>query len=182
MKNKSILFFLLLAAVIVLVTFTLASCSSVERGTRRGVESGLSKGISNSISNSISGGGGGSSGSSSSSNTKSQRTTSGTVRAVPWPADRTWSRYGLSGLKQPAGTTVTGASMIATYYVVALINGGQAAFDNLVGQIEKIPGSEQILESMTEEGFMAGFTVPGGIVNIIHEFDSDDITIQCIRE
>ena len=72
--------------------------------------------------------------------------------------------------------------MILTYYTVNLINGGQAGFDNLIAQIEKIPGAEHITESMTEEGIMVGYTVPEGIVHIVHSFESGDIAIQALRQ
>jgi hypothetical protein len=46
----------------------------------------------------------------------------------------------LSGLQQPSGTNVTIINLPGGAFTVALDNADKAAFDNLVGQVEKMSG------------------------------------------
>jgi hypothetical protein len=169
--------------IVTLAVFTVliaTGCYSI----RRGVNDGVSRGVSNSISGIFGGSGSNSGGSSSSGNSGGRNTSnsrnSGSSQTVPWPADSVWSRYGLSGLQQPPRTEVAGAALYMGYYVVALVNGGDSAFDFLVAQIDKMNGAELISEMNTSDGKMVGYSIGNSIVNIIVDLDGD-ITIQITR-
>ena len=117
----------------------------------------------------------------------SSRSSSGSrgVRPVPWPNDATWTRYGLAGLQQPAGTQVTGVGMVMGYYYVTLLGGGEAAFDNLISQIEKIPETTHMTEMTEDNGILKGYLLPtGNMVQIIWAWgkakdgSEDEIGIQ----
>jgi hypothetical protein len=110
-----------IAGVIVLVAvigFSMAGCLSLGVGS-----SGASSGNPSSSSGASSGSPSNSSG--------------GTAGKDTWPADDVWASYYLSGLQQPSGTNVTIINMYGTYTVM-LDNADKAAFDNLVGQVEKM--------------------------------------------
>jgi hypothetical protein len=75
------------------------------------------------------GGGSGGSGSSSRSAT------------VEWPSNADWEVFGISGLQQPAGTTVVVVSdTLGTGLFQVVITGGKWAFDDLVGQVKRMSG------------------------------------------
>jgi hypothetical protein len=149
-----------------------AGCSSVQSGVREGARDGISglfrRGGSNGSSGS--GGAGGTS-------TAPERNYSGSSQTVPWPSDTEWGRYGLSGLRQPPGTDVTAAALYQGTYHVGLINGGRQAFENLIAQIENIPGAELMTDVNTSDGRMAGYSLNGGNVQIIADFVDGDIAI-----
>ena len=163
-KKKAILSMFLV--VIVVFTFLLTACGSVERGAREGVSQGIS-GLIN-----IGGGSGGTSSS-------PQRNYTGSSQTVPWPSDTSWRRYGLEGLQQPPGTDVTGAALYMGMYVVSLINGGRPAFDNLAAQIERRPGTTLVTEVMDSDNIMMGFSLQAGnTINLIVNLVNGDIAIQ----
>ncbi|MDR0301408.1 MAG: hypothetical protein LBI04_03740 [Treponema sp.] len=188
---------LLLGAMLV---FTLASCSSVESGARRGVSDGVSDGVSKGIAG-LFGGGGSSGGSSSSGNSRNsggsssapERNFSGQSQTVPWPMDIEWRRYGLEGLKQPAGTDVISANMMSASsslfgatlqalgsnesFVVELINGGRPALNDLVNQVDKIKGSKLTGSSSDPDSQSMTFEVPGGRIMIACDLLNGDIAI-----
>jgi hypothetical protein len=62
--------------------------------------------------------------------------------------------------------------------MVGLINGGRPAFDDLVGQVDRISGSQLITEMMSSESIVMGYSVPGGTVQIMVDLESGDIAIQ----
>jgi hypothetical protein len=164
-----------------------AGCSSVQSGAREGARDGVSEGISGLFRN---GGNSGSSGNSSSSSgsggsggtsTAPERNYSGSSQTVPWPSDTEWGRYGLSGLRQPPGTDVTAAALYQGAYHVGLINGGRPAFENLIAQIERMPGAELMTDVNTSEGRMTGYSLSGGSVQIIADFVDGDIAITASK-
>ena len=131
-----------IAFTVVLITvFSIMGCYSITSGVRSGVRDGVSDGVSSGISGMFGSSSAKSSGGSSGgTSTAPERNYQGSSRTVPWPSDREWARYGLSGLKQPPGTDVVSSGMVGSlvvkYFGVTLINGGQRAFDNLLDQIE----------------------------------------------
>jgi len=168
LKKKAILSMFL--AVIVVFTFVLTACGSVERGARQGVSDGVSQGISGLFN--IGGGSGGTSSS-------PQRNYTGSSQTVPWPSDTSWRRYGLEGLQQQPGTDVTGAALYMGMYIVSLINGGRSAFDNLAAQIESRAGTKLVTEVMDSDSIMMGFSLQAGnTVNLIVNLVDGDIAIQ----
>jgi hypothetical protein len=166
--------FLLVAAL-----FTISGCSSLSGGVQRGVSDGVSSGIAGLFNRGSSDSGASSSvGIPSSDASDPERNYSGNTQTVPWPQDSSWSRYGLSGLTQPSGTSVTGAALYQGYYMVGLINGGRPAFDDLVGQVDRISGSQLTTEMMSAESIVMGYSIPGGTVQIMVDLESGDIAIQ----
>jgi hypothetical protein len=176
LKKKAVVSTLL--AVIVVFTFVLTACSSLERGARQGARDGVSQGIAGLFN--IGGGSSGSSGDSSGETSSSpQRNYSGSTQTVPWPSDTSWKRYGLEGLQQPPETNVTGAALYMGMYIVSLINGGRPAFDNLVAQIEGRPGTRLVTEVMDSDSIMMGFSLQtGNTINLIVNLVDGDIAIQ----
>ena len=193
---------LLSVIIIFALVLVFAGCSSIKSGAQKGVHDGVSTGISGIISKSIIGSS--SSGSSSSgrnsggTSTAPERDYQGNSQTVPWPSDFIWSDYGLAGLKQPAGTSVTSASILsstsygglgAAYsilgggtgtgetFFVSLINGGKPAFDNLVNQIIKIPGAKRSEYTVESNNERIGYTVPGGTVRVNVDLLDGDINI-----
>ncbi len=185
-RKKMIIVTLIAAALSML--FILSGCGSLGDSARKGVSDGISNRISGLISgeSSNSGGGtpapGGNAGRSTpernTSGSGPERNFSGSSQTVPWPSDSSWARYGLSGLRQPAGTDVTGAALYMGYYLVELINGGRPAFDNLVSQIDRMPDSQLVTEVMDSTSMMVGYSTPQGMVNIVADLETGDITIQ----
>ncbi len=161
------------------------SCGSLGGGVSRAVGDGVSSGIAGLItggdSGSSSGSGRGYSSDEPSNRSGPERNYSGSTQTVPWPQDSSWARYGLSGLRQPAGTDVTGAALYMGQYMVSLINGGRPAFDNLAAQIDAIPGSELMTEIMDSESATVGYSVPGGTVHIMVDLENGDITIHAAQ-
>ena len=184
MNKKHSVVFLLAAAVLVLAVFSFMSCYSVESGARAGVRDGVSQGVAGLFTKGGSSGSSGSSGTSGGTSTKPERTFAGSTQVVPWPSDTTWKKYGLDGLKQPPGTSVNGSTMVMGYYAVGLINGGEPAFNNLVAQVEAIPGVTQMSETTDGDGKVVGYQIPAGggrnagMVHLFVDFLSGDITIH----
>jgi hypothetical protein len=176
MFNKKMMVFALVVSTLAL--FSLTSCGSIERGARQGVADGISGLFSSRSSGSddVSSSGG------SSSNDGPERNFSGSSQTVSWPQDSTWARYGLSGLRQPMGTSVTSAALYMGQYMVGLINGGRPALDDLMAQIDRIPDSQLITEVMDSDAMMVGYSVPGGTVNIITDLETGDLTIQAAQQ
>jgi hypothetical protein len=79
-----------------------------------------------------------------------------------WPT--TWNTYGLSGLQQPAGTTVQAAVELADSLAVILDNATLAAFNNLVTQIETKTGSTGTLTPAMGVSFYDLQYTHGGVV------------------
>jgi hypothetical protein len=196
---------LLLGAMLV---SALIGCGSIKSGVSKGVSDGVSGGVSKGIAGLFPGGGssgsssGTSSGSSSSRNSSGssggtssapERNYSGNSQTVPWPMDLEWRRYGLEGLKQPAGTDVISAHMMSAgsslfgaalsalgsseQFVVELINGGRPAFQDLVGQVDKIAGSKMTGSSTTPDEQSMTFEVPGGRIMMTVDLLDGDIGI-----
>jgi hypothetical protein len=153
-----------------------AGCSSIKSGAREGVRDGIS-GIFGLGGNSAPQGGG----ASGATGTAPERNYSGSSQTVPWPSDTEWGRYGLSGLRQPAGAEVTAAALYQGSYHVGLINGGRPAFDDLMAQIEGMPGAELITDMNTSDGRMVGYSLEGGSVQISANFIDGDILIMATR-
>jgi hypothetical protein len=163
----------------------MTGCSSFQSG----VNDGVRKGVGNRIAGIISGGGSSGSSSSVSSGGSSggtssapERNYSGRSQTVPWPSDIEWGRYGLSGLKQPAGTDVTAAALYMGYYVVTLINGGRPAFDSLVAQIEKMPETELVSDVNTSDGKLVGYLTASASVHISVDLLNGDIGFQIMKK
>ncbi|ULQ61076.1 hypothetical protein K7I13_07435 [Brucepastera parasyntrophica] len=169
-----------------------AGCTTVQDkaadGVRDGVRDGVMEGISglfggskttsasgtNSTASSVSTNTGGTS-------TAPERNYSGASQTVPWPSDTEWARYGLSGLRQPSGTSVTGAALYMGNYIVGLINGGKPAFDDLVSQIEKMSGAELMTNMTMSDGQYVGYQLSGGSVQITVDYIEGDITITATK-
>jgi hypothetical protein len=160
-----------LAMLCVMAVIFAAGCSSIKSGAREGVRDGVS-GLFRS---------GGSSGGSGGTSTAPERNYSGNSQTVPWPSDTEWGRYGLSGLRQPPGTDVTGAALYQGTYHVGLINGGRPAFENLVAQIERMPGAEITTDVNVSDGRMVGYSLSGGSVQISANFVDGDIAIMASK-
>lgn len=166
--------------VVLSLVLSVSGCGSLASGARDGVASGIAGMLI-----------GGSSGSGtrmpsaggmpSSSGNEPERNYSGSTEEVPWPLDSSWARYGLSGLKQPEGTTVTFAALYMGYYMVNLINGGRPALEDLTAQIDKISGSQIITEMMDSGSITVGYSLPEGTVHIVADLENGDITIQAMQ-
>jgi hypothetical protein len=189
-----------IVALVAIIGFAVTGCSSVKRGVNDGVSRGISGAISDSISGGSSGrssgsssGGRSSGGSSGGTSSRPERNYSGSSQTVPWPMDIEWRKYGLEGLKQPAGTNVTSAKMMSAgsslfgatlsalgtreQFVVELINGGMPAFQDLVGQVDKISGSKMTGSSSESDSRSMTFEVPGGRVMVTVDLLNGDIGI-----
>jgi hypothetical protein len=147
-----------------------AGCGSMKSGAREGTRDGVS-GLFRKDGNGGSGGGSGG------TSTAPERNYSGSSQTVPWPSDTEWGRYGLSGLRQPPGTDVTGAALYQGSYHVGLINGGRPAFENLIAQIERMSGAELVTDVNVSDGRMVGYNFNGGSVQISADFVDGDIAI-----
>ncbi|MDR1932649.1 MAG: hypothetical protein LBQ57_07510 [Spirochaetales bacterium] len=160
-----------------------AGCSSVQSGSRDGISEGISGLFRRGGDSGSSGSDGSSSGSGGSGGTSTapERNYSGSSQTVPWPSDTEWGRYGLSGLRQPPGTDVTAAALYQGAYHVGLINGGKPAFENLVAQIENMPGAELTTDVNASDGRMVGYSLSGGNVQITADFVDGDITITASK-
>jgi hypothetical protein len=157
-----------------------AGCGSIKSGAREGTRDGMRDGISGLFRGGGNGGSGGSGGSGGTS-TAPERNYSGNSQTAPWPSDAEWGRYGLSGLRQLPGTDVSAAALYQGAYHVGLINGGRPAFENLAAQIERMPGAELMTDVNTSDGRMAGYSLPGGSVQIIADFVDGDIAITASK-
>ncbi len=185
-RKKSVT--IVLAASVLTLLCIFLSCGSLGGGVSRAVSDGVSSGIAGLITGGASGGSDSDSSSdegySSDRNTggsRPERNYSGGTQTVSWPQDSSWARYGLSGLRQPAGTEVSGAALYMGQYVVSLINGGRPAFDNLAAQIDAIPGSELMTEVMDAGSATVGYSVPGGTVHIMADLENGDVTIHAVQ-
>jgi phage-related minor tail protein len=130
------------------------------------------------------GGGSDRSGSSggSSSGSGAERNYSGESETVPWPSDADWGRYGLAGLQQPAGTSVTVAALYQGAYRVGLINGGKSALEALVRQIEKMPGAELVTDVNSGNGKMVGYSLTSCSIEIVADYENGDTLITAIKK
>jgi hypothetical protein len=164
------------------IAVALSACSSLGRGAQQGVRDGVSRGVAGLFT----GGGSGSSGGSDVStgdvggaeSSAPDRNYSGSSQTVPWPSSSTWARYGLEGLRQPAGTDVVGAALYMGQYMVSLINGGEPALNDLMSQIDVMPGAELTTEMNTSDGKMVGYLVTGGSITITADLLNGDIVIM----
>ena len=176
--------------VVLIAVFSVMGCYSIRSGVRSGVRDGVRDGVSGMFGASSSsksggsdssGGSAASSGSAGGTSTAPERNYQGSSRTVPWPSDREWARYGLSGLKQPPGTDVVSSGMVGSivvkYFGVTLINGGQRAFENLLDQIEAIPNSELTMSSTTSDEQVMGYSLPNGYAQVKVDFLNGDIYV-----
>jgi hypothetical protein len=69
-----------------------------------------------------------------------------------WPGDSILGRYGLSGLSQPAGTTVSMTADVSGTLMVQLANADVAAYSGLVTRLEAITGGTGTDSSMPDMG------------------------------
>ena len=66
---------------------------------------------------------------------------------IAWLSDSEWGRYGLSGLRQPAGTRLVG-QVQGTGTMLALLDADRAVYDNIKGQIQGMSGWTLLNESV----------------------------------
>ncbi len=165
--------------VCIVLSLSVLGCSIIRGGARDGVRDG----VAGMFTGGGSGGaaGGGDYGGSGDTADRPERNYSGEVQSVPWPSDSTWNRYSLSGLKQPSGTTVTGAALYYGQYIVAMINGGKAACEELVSQIDGRVGAELVTDLTTTEGDMKGYQLSGSTIQISCDYVSGDIAINITK-
>jgi hypothetical protein len=105
-----------------------------------------------------------------------------------WPGNSQWAAFNLSGLTQPAGTTVadvtevTGPSMLS----VTLNNIDNTAYEDLLNRITALLGSPvassgSAADSAREAGFMTTIDAHTIIVSLTMDTSYDEIVISAIR-
>jgi hypothetical protein len=91
-----------------------------------------------------------------------------------WPANAVLQSYGLSGLTQPAGTTISLVWVTTEELGIQLGNPDAAAYNALVAQIESLTGS-----AGTNDTSMADFGLYAYDLAYTHSGETFDLNITC---
>ena len=95
------------------------------------------------------------------------------IVAGTWPVSAIWARYGLTGITQPAGTTVTFAGIYNSNLSVVLFNAGMASFEHLVSCVESNDISGE-MEDSGEYRYEASYPAGAPVYDLFIEISPED--------
>jgi hypothetical protein len=114
----------------------------------------------------------------------SRSTSRGTGEAVTvsWPSRDEWDAYGLSGLAQPAGSTVINVALYQGTYYVSMVDAGKEAYADLTAQIKKITGATTPYSLIkSENGEVIEYQFGDHLVSLIVDYVDRELVIRVLR-
>jgi flagellar motor component MotA len=101
---------------------------------------------------------------------------------VSWPSDDEWDGYGLKGLKQPAGSTVTNVAMLQGVYFVSMVDAGKDAYTDMIAQIKKLTGASRPYSLIkSENGEMSEYQFADHNVQLVVDYVDRELVIRALR-
>jgi hypothetical protein len=101
---------------------------------------------------------------------------------VTWPSEEEWDGYGLKGLRQPAGSTVTNVALYQGAYYVYMVDAGREAYNDIVAQIKRLTGVKNAYSLVkSEDGEMSEYQWGDHYVQLVAAYVDRELVIRVIR-
>jgi hypothetical protein len=97
--------------------------------------------------------------------------------SMTWPSNSVWASYGLAGLQQPSGTTVSSVAEIYSTFMVILNNASEAAYNNLRNQIQTITGTNALYSENESDHRADVFIYSGHTATLQWDYADDEIAL-----
>jgi hypothetical protein len=101
---------------------------------------------------------------------------------VDWPSDEEWDGYGLKGLRQPAGSTVTNVALYQGAYFVSMVDAGKDAYNDMIAQIKRLTGVKNAYSLVKgENSEMSEYQWGDHYVQLVVEYVEMELIIRVLR-